>query len=200
MNEQIQILECPKCGAPVISEVCPYCHNATGYSVSEIDQDINIIECKEVHFDKQRFKTFGLFGGVFLFFGLLLIISQVNGPSAGTPLEGLFLVTTIFMSLFLFIPAACFLMPIILRGIRYLILKCFGKKIRGTVIGYCNDNFTVNGHTLQVVKILFEFKSGKYVMLYQLGTATQPYKVNSQIDVIYYKGIAMITKEMPDFI
>ena len=200
MNEEIHILECPKCGAPVISEVCPYCHNATGYSASEIDQDINIIECKEVHFDKQRFKIYGLFGGVFLFFGLLMVISQIMGPGSSGPLAGVFWVSTIIMSLFLFIPAGCFLFPLIIRGFRYCILKKCGRRIKGTVIGYCNDNFTVNGHTLQVVKILFEVKSGRYVMLYQLGTATQPYKINSKLDVIYYRGIAMITEEMPDFI
>lgn len=200
MNEEYHILECPKCGAPVTSEVCPYCHNATGYKESEIDDNLTVFECKEVHFDKQRITTFGMFGGIFLFFGLLLVVAQVTGPSVGGPLEGLFLVVTIIMSLFFFIPAACFLGPIVLRGIRYLILKCFGKKIRGTVIGYCNDNFIVNGHSLQVVKILFEFKSGKYIMLYQLGTATQPYKINSQISVVYFKGIAMITEDMPDFI
>ena len=40
---------CPSCGAPITTEVCPYCNVFTGLKSSDANMEYPVIECKEAH-------------------------------------------------------------------------------------------------------------------------------------------------------
>ena len=48
---------CPNCGAPITTEVCPYCNIMTGLDTKYADMEYPVIECKEASI---RFVNFWL--------------------------------------------------------------------------------------------------------------------------------------------
>ena len=42
-----QAKACPNCGAPITTEICPYCHNKTGLDTKNADMEYPVIDCKE---------------------------------------------------------------------------------------------------------------------------------------------------------
>lgn len=177
---------CSSCGAPITTEVCPYCNNMTGLDTKYADMEYPVIECKEasVGFWSVMFPM--IFALSFGFAGLVMpiIFLLIGGEEFPLP-----------MILF-FIPFAAIGIGAFVIGIkpilRYLSLKKHGKDIYATVYGYMDDNVLLNGNPAQIVKLLVQSNDGPKFILYQLGDIKQPFKVNSQIKLKVYKDIFLI--------
>lgn len=183
---------CPNCGAPVSTEVCPYCHAATGISTWQADMEYPVIDCKEanigfwtVFFPMIFAVSFGFFGFIFPFFFI-----------AG----GLKTMLFVFLACSLFGIIGIVSFVIALRPIiGHLKVKTKGKGIEGTVYGYINDNVYLNGEPAQVAKILVDTNDGPKFIMYQLGDIHQPYKINSKIKIKVYKDNFLIVKDQNDY-
>ncbi len=180
---------CPQCGAPITSEVCLFCENATNVNSQSAAMGYPTIDCKEV---SPGFWTV-LFPGIFLLSfpscsiaALLIAISPHDREEKS------------FLSLFIVVFGAIGIASLIIMFrpiIRYLILKMKGKRITGTVFGYLDDNVTMNGLPGQVVKILVHTKRGPRFLFYQLGRTDKPYAINSKVSLDVYKDMIRITKD-----
>lgn len=182
MNNKIN---CPNCGAPVTTEICPYCHTKTGLDTANSDMEYPVIECKEATIS---FMTVGfpmIFAVSFGFFGFVFPILFSLGDKSS------FLPVALFCSIFAIIGIAAFIIGI-RPLIRYLIIKRNGKDIIATVYGYMDDNLYINGSPAQIVKLLVNTNEGQRFILYQLGDIKKPYKINSQIELMVYKNYFLI--------
>ena len=172
-------LHCPNCGAPVTSEICPYCHVSTGLNTWSADMEYPVIECKEANIG------FWSVGFPFIF------VVAFGFASIGT--HTLIKGVSVF-DVFTIIAIVAFIIGI-RPIINYFILKNNGKEIDGTVYGYINDNVMINGAPAQVVKILVNTNEGPRFIMYQLASITQPYKINSKIKLKVYKNVFMILND-----
>ena len=183
---------CNNCGAPISTEVCPYCHAVTGISTWQADMEYPVIECKEanigfwtVFFPMIFALSFGFFGFFFPFFFIV---------------EGLKTMLIAFSVCSLFGIIGIISLVIAIRPIiSYMKVKSCGKEIEGTVYGYINDNMYLNGEPAQVAKILVDTNDGPKFIMYQLGNIHQPYKINSKIKLKVYKSNFLILKEEKNY-
>ncbi|MBR4733841.1 MAG: hypothetical protein IK081_13855 [Lachnospiraceae bacterium] len=184
-NEQIRGLNCKNCGAPVTTEICPFCGSATGLVTAQADMNYPVLECKEatlsfftVIFPAIFAFSFGFFGFAFPF------LFRAYG---GEEFLEVFLICIPFAA----IGIAAFV--IMLKPlIRYAMVKFKGTQITATVYGYMDDNLLINGVPAQVVKLLVNTPEGYRFILYQLGDTKQPYGVNSQVNLMVYKYYFLI--------
>ncbi len=179
----MQTTKCPNCGAPISSEVCPFCGNIIGIGSEDITPEYPVIDCRSA---KLSFFTtvfplifafsFGFFGFFFpIFFsgmeegGMVRLIcipfAVIGVVAAGITLYSLF---------------------------KYLIVKALGQDVTGTVYGYVDDSVIINGAPAQKVKILVDTKQGKRFILYSTGGTDQKYAVNSKIDLKVYKKYFLV--------
>lgn len=186
MKTKLKKMHCVNCGAPVTTEVCPYCNSATGLDTKYADMEYPIIECKEasISFWSVMFPMLFAFCFGFAGFGMPLMFFFMEPDELSLP-----------MILF-FIPFATIGVSAFVIGIkpilRYISLKRNGKDIYATVYGYMDDNVLLNGNPAQIVKLLVQSNDGPKFILYQLGDIKQPFKVNSTLKLIVYKDIFLI--------
>lgn len=183
---------CPNCGAPVSTEVCPYCHATTGISTWQADMEYPVIDCKEANITFWAVFFPMIFAVSFGFFGFVIPFFFIS--------EGLKTMLTAFLACSLFAIIGIVALVIALRTIiGYIKVKTKGKEIEGTVYGYMNDNLTINGEHAQIVKLLVNTNEGPRFILYQLGDIKQPYKINSKIKLIVYKDNFLIVNDKKDY-
>ena len=179
---------CPNCGAPVTTEICPYCNNFTGLDTKSANMDYPVINCREAHIN---FMNTG-FPLIFSFaFGIVPLITIVP-----------IILTQEMLALPFLLGDLVFL---IIGGVAGYIafnsfnkkskIKKYGKDIEATVYGYMNDNMLINGYPAQIVKLLVQTDEGPRFILYQLGDIKKPYKINSRIRLKVYKDIFAINEE-----
>lgn len=188
--EVIEKTECPNCGAPVTSEICPYCNTATGINTAAANMEYPVIECKEAHlgFFNTAFPI--IFAVGFGFFGFVFPIAFASTDQFKTVLA--------MCSIFALISVVAFV--IVLRTIiKYSLVKAKGKDINGIVYGYMDDNLLINGGPAQIVKIKVDTDEGPRFILYQTGDTKQPYKINGLIKLKVYKDIFRIEKENKEY-
>lgn len=180
-------MHCLNCGAPVTTEICPYCHSVTGLNTADAVMEYPVIDCKEANISFWNFFfpmifaiSFGFFGFVFPF---IFLLSD----------EGVFLEVALFCSIFGIISIIALVIAV-KTLIKYLIIKTKGKEIDAVVYGYMDDNFIINGNPAKIVKLLVNTNDGQKFILYQLGEIKQLYKVNSKIKLKVYKNIFYIIK------
>ncbi len=181
---------CPSCGAPVVSEICAYCGNATGLNTADADMEYPVLECKEVtlNFWTRDFPM--IFAAAFGIPGLILLIIYA----------AVFRNPIILLLGIPFTLGGVTAALIVLRTIlRYFKIKSQGKIIQGTVYGYMDDNFRINGQPTQIIKLLVETQRGPRFILYQLGSTHKQYGINDKVDLLVYKNYFMINtdKEKP---
>lgn len=193
--KNIEDLHCPNCGAPVTTEICPYCNVRTGLDTKYADMEYPVIECKEAVLNFWNTIFPGIFAvafgcaGLSSFFMLNSFESHFDDFTTGFKF---------FPIPFLLIGVSAFIIVIIhLR--RYLLVKSFGKEITATVYGYMDDNLYINGNPAQIVKLLVDTNEGKRFILYQLKDIKKPYKVNSIIDLVVYKNYFLISKKNKNY-
>ena len=66
--------KCPNCGAPLTTEICPYCYNVTGIDTLDTGIEYQVIECKEANVNFWNFWFPMIFAVVFGLFGILFSI------------------------------------------------------------------------------------------------------------------------------
>lgn len=176
---------CPNCGAPVTTEICPYCHAMTHLDTQEAAMEYPVIDCKEagigfwnVAFPMIFAVGFGFFGFIF---PLLFIFSGDED----------WLMVCLFCSIFAIVGVVSFVVAI-LPIIRTIIIKTKGHEIEATVYGYMDDNMLLNERPAQIVKLLVQTKDGPRFILYQLSDTKQPYQINSKIKLLAYKDKFLI--------
>ena len=179
---------CPNCGAPITTEICPYCDSKTGLEEDISSNDIPTIECKEATADisLSLFTLIFFFAFGFAGFVMPIIISQgQDGWTTLKPVEYL-----------IFLPFAAVsigsLIAFLLPFIRKIQVKLFGKEIEGEVHSYINDSLRINGVPAQVLRVLIETDEGPRYIKYELGTTQQPFKVNEKIKLRVYKDMFYI--------
>lgn len=177
---------CPNCGAPITTEICPYCNVMTGLETKNADMEYPVIECKEANI------------GFFLVFFPLIFAFAFGFAGFIMPILFFTIGGDVFpktMILF-FLPFAVIGIGAFIIGIkpviRYASLKTRGKDIDATVYGYMDDNMFINGNPAQIVKLLVQTNDGPKFILYQLGDIKQPFKINSNIKLKVYKDIFLI--------
>ncbi len=160
--------KCPSCGAPVKSEICPYCGTKTGFDTATAEMEYPVIKCKEMILD---FWSVG-FPLIFaLAFGTPGALCMIAAPFVGIPFSLIG-----FVSAFL----------IIRRLIGHALVKAKGRRITGIVYGYMDDDVYYNNEPGKVAKILVDTKKGKRFLLYQVGGTETPYKINRRIELLVY--------------
>lgn len=181
---------CPNCGAPVTSEVCPFCNTTTGVRSKEIAPEYPVIPCKsaKLSFFKTIFPmifavSFGFVGFVVPFF-----IDKID--SEGEKVSGF-----IFLPFAIISVVAAFITLLFMY--RYLITQWKGKECSGIVYGYVDDMVTINNVPAQKVKILINTDAGKRFILYSTGTTSRLYQINSRIELkVYKKYFLVMDKEV----
>ena len=182
-----QTTHCANCGAPATTEICPYCHVATGIDAISADMEYPVIECHEVNLGFWNVIFPLIFAVAFSLSGIMTIgiisITSLLGD------ESMFNFGYIFLTIGI-VALIITLIPII----RYLQIKRYGKEIEAAVYGYLNDNILINNQPAQIVKLLVDTNDGKKFILYQLGDTVKPYKINSKIKLKVYKNLFKIIK------
>ena len=185
------VRNCPKCGAPILSEVCQFCGTYIGkVATADLTPEYPVVECKLA---KIGFWTVGfplMFGGIFSCASIPLIWASDLMDKADSP-----------------VPMKVFLIPFILIGLislgfalyrifRTIQVKKSGTQRSGVVYGYMDDTVAYNGVNGQKVKILVDTSEGKKFILVPLGTTSKPYEVNSAVDVkLLDKWAAILPKK-----
>lgn len=186
MNDtnQSQLENCPSCGAPVTSEICPYCGNITGLDTARADMEYPVIECKEANIDFWSVCFPGIFAFMFGFAGVATIVGAFVGGEWFVAAMGLpFLLVGVGAGYFLVRTLS-----------RYTKIKTKGKQITATVYGYMDDNVLLNGRPAQIVKLLVQTPNGPRFILYQLGDTKQIFGVNTQVNLTVYEDCFLIDK------
>ena len=180
--------KCPNCGAPLTTEICPYCYNVTGLDTSSADMEYPVIECKEANVNFWNLWFPMIFAAVFGFFGFIFPIPFILFIKESI----LFIV--LLCGVFAVIGVGAFIFGI-KHVIRYNNVKRKGKEIEATVYGYMNDNILLNNMPAQIVKLLVNTNEGPRFILYQLGDIKRPYKINSKIKLLVYKDMFLVKEE-----
>ena len=153
---------CSNCGAPLTSEICPYCSVETGLDSSDVNMEYPVIECKEANINFWNVVFPMIFAVCFGFFGFIFPLIFLFTDNSN------FIFVSLFCSIFAIIGVIAFIIGI--RSIiRYMKIKLRGKEIDATVYGYMDDNVFLNGRPAQIVKLLISTDDGLKFILYQLG-------------------------------
>ncbi len=193
-NNQSVGLKCKNCGAPVTTEICPFCGQYTGLDTEYANTEYPVIDCKEANLN---FWT--------IIFPLIFVLSfgsvGVLMPIAATidNKEEFSLGIVAFVIPFAMV-AVGFSVVIIKNILGYVILKLRGKQITATVYGYVDDHVRYNGVPGQVVKLLVSTPDGYRFIMYQLKNTTHPYGINSKVNLLVYKDFFMIEKTKREYI
>ena len=67
---------CSNCGAPLTTEICPYCNVATGLDTRYADMEYPVIECKEANMGFWTVAFPMIFAVGFGFFGFVMPIAM----------------------------------------------------------------------------------------------------------------------------
>ena len=187
---EIEERNCSNCGAPITTEICPYCGTATNVTSSQANMEFPVIECKEAHLNFWNTVFPLIFAIMFGSFGLIFPLAFTIKSAFDEEMK---LSIWTFCSMFAIIGIIAFI--IVLKNvIQYLTIASKGDEIEGTVYGYMNDNVFLNGAPAQIVKIRIETDEGSRFILYQTGDTKQPYAINSKIKLKKHKNLFRIEK------
>lgn len=184
MNEYIEETTCYYCGAPVRTEICPYCGKPTGLNTQTAVLEYPEIECKEAHLNFWGTIFPLIFALSFGFFGF------AASPFFTYSTDEIIMVELMLLP-FKVISIVATLM-VIVNIWRYISIILFGKEIEGIVYGYFDDSVTYNNQPGQVCKILVTSRHGKRFIMYQLKDTKKPYKVNTSLPLSVYKNRFLI--------
>ncbi|MBR0148460.1 MAG: hypothetical protein IJM23_04605 [Lachnospiraceae bacterium] len=194
MSDSVKTINCKNCGAPVTSEICPFCGSMTGLDTLTADMEYPVLECKEANIGFWTVAFPAVFAIGFGYAGLVMPVmmfitkDQLDIPGTFAGFSVLFFLPFALVGI---VATVFTVIPIY----RYLMLKIKGKEIYGTVYGYCDDKVMLNNRPAQVVKILVQSPEGPRFIMYQMGTTDHPYGINTKIGLRVYKDMFMIEKK-----
>lgn len=187
-----EVRNCPKCGAPILSEVCQFCGTYIGeVATRDLTPEYPLVECKNV---KLGFWNIGfplLFGGIFLVVSLPMFIISFFIDDMTHEADGAGKFMTIFTIPFMLIGIIAIGIAI-KKFFNNLKIKKSGVVRNGIVYGYMDDTVAYNGVNGQKIKILVDSSEGKKFILLPLGTTSKLYEVNSAVQVLIHENYAMI--------
>ena len=170
---------CSFCGAPVRTEICPYCGKPTGLNTASAPMEYPELSCKEAQPDFWGIVFPMIFAVAFGFFGFIF-------PIVFSTIDGVGFMVKIICIPFAIIGVVSLL--IVLRNIlMYLSVVLFGKEIEGRVYGYADDTVLYNDIPGQVCKLLVTTSQGKRFIMYQLKNVKKPYPINTVVPLKVYK-------------
>ena len=171
---------CRHCGAPVLSEICPYCSSRTGIETEKTPMEYPIIECKEAHLSFWDTAFPAIFAVSFGWFGFYMPVFFYKVGEIEETWTLLFFIPFATVGI-----AATYI--VLSRIWRYITVVLFGKEIEGVVYGFQDDNVLLNGNPAQVAKILLHTPNGPRFIMYQLGNTSRPFKANDRLMIKVYK-------------
>lgn len=185
-----EVRSCPKCGAPLLSEVCQYCGTYIGeVATGDLTAEYPMIPCRLCKLT--IWNTIFPLGFVVGFLGMPLcmyaILDEVDMD---------FKVSLFFIP-FLLVGFG-FLLSFLWSMFNVLSVTFFGKVLEGTVYGYMDDTVAYNGVNGQKIKILVHARGGYKFILLPLGTTEKPYKVNKKVYVKVFRDRARIVYRKED--
>ncbi len=187
-----EVRNCPKCGAPILSEVCQFCGTYIGeVATADLTAEYPMIECKSAKLDFWHIGFPLMFGGIFLTVSVPMFILSFFSDSLAGSTEHSASFLRLFTIPFMLIGLIAVLFAI-RAFVRYLSIKKNGVIRSGVVYGYMDDTVAYNGVNGQKIKILVETSEGKKFILLPLGTTAKPYEVNSEVQVLLSDDSAMI--------
>lgn len=179
-------INCKNCGAPVTTEICPYCNSPTGLDTASANMEYPVLECKSAAlgfwttvFPLIFAASFGSIGFVFIVIGFVPDFGSAFFMALGLPI---------------FAIGAVSLGMVIRKLVINSKVKANGKPIKAVVYGYMDDNVLLNGAPAQIVKLLIETPHGKRFILFKTGGTTHPYGINSTINLRVYEDLFLIEK------
>ncbi|MBP5493328.1 MAG: hypothetical protein J6Y08_10850 [Clostridiales bacterium] len=182
------VRNCPKCGAPLLSEICQFCGTYIGeVATRDLTPEYPLVECKSAKVDFWNIGFNVMFGGIFAGVSIPMLIA-----------------TNVMDEIPFYVNF--FMLPFILFGLGSLWIAArrffFSMKVKtkgtlrsGIVYGYMDDTVAYNGVNGQKIKILLDTAEGKKFILLPLGTTAKPYEVNSTVDVRLYEEWAVIVSK-----
>ncbi len=194
MNDVQKVLNCRSCGAPVTSEICPYCGCRTGLDTQTANMDYPVLECKEADLNFWTVLFPLIFAVMFGGGGIMVFCSAfdpeiMHGSGEKMGLGSGFMMIFSLPFLLVGIGAAVI---VIKRIYRYILIKNRGKIIDAVVYGYANDIVSMNNTPAQVVKLLVDTPEGKRFVMYQLGKTSRPFGINTTIRLKVYRDCFLI--------
>ena len=186
---EINRVICKNCGAPITTEICPYCNTFTELPTNMANADYPVMDCKpaSLNFWKVGFPL--IFGVAFSIEPLIsLSMSGINDEFTNM----------IGINPFMIISIPFLLISIISFGIagmfisRYLKVKKYGTDTFATVYGYMQGGVYINGVPTYQIKLLVDTDDGPKFILYNLMQTIKPYGVNTKIKIRMYKNLFLI--------
>lgn len=169
---------CKNCGAPVTTEICPYCGSITGYKAANDEILYPTIK------NKSATLTFVTIGLPLIFAGMLTVFSIFIGFALfGMELNAF---QSLYVGFFFMIMAggALFAYYIPVSNIvRYTLASLFGKRVKGIVYGYKDGLIGVNGATVQDIKVLIEDGENSRFIKYKSNRSIQKLGINDEIEL-----------------
>ena len=184
--------KCPNCGASIETEICPYCHNNTGFDTASANMEYPVMNCKEATINYWSTWFPLIFAIGFAFFGIFILMlhSFILILQGEKNIDPIIIVGIVFC-----IVSIIFFIISIGTIIRNILIKVKGKEIEATVYGYTDDNMMINASYAQIIKLLVTMDGEKRFIFYQLKDTKKPYKINSKIKILFYKDIFMIKED-----
>lgn len=185
ITPKTQQIYCQSCGAPAVSEICPYCGTVTGLNTAEADMEYPVLDCKEATLSFWTVWFPMIFVVAFGMAGLSMLLISIVGSGDG------FLLLMGMPFLLIGVVASV----LVIRTLsRYVKVKTKGKNIQATVYGYMDDELLINNMPAKIVKLLVQTPNGPRFILYKLGNTLKPYGINDNIDIMVYQNYFMICK------
>ncbi|MBR3031751.1 MAG: hypothetical protein IKH92_01885 [Clostridiales bacterium] len=186
------VRSCPKCGAPLLSEVCQFCGTYIGeVATADLTPEYPLVECKNARLGFWNVGFPLIFGGIFLCVSLPMFLISLFVDSAFEGSGNMGKSMTLFTIPFMLIGFVA--IGIALRTVfRHLQVKKHGVERSGVVYGYMDDTVAYNGVNGQKVKILVDTSEGKKFILLPLGSTSKQYEVNSTVELKLKDNWALI--------
>ena len=182
-------ITCKNCGAPVTTEICPYCGSITGYKAANDEILHSAIK------NKSASLTFTTIGLPLIFAGMLTVFSIFIGIALFG--AGLHAFQSLYVGFFFVLMAGgalfAYYIPIS-HIIRYMLASLFGKRVKGIVYGYKDGVIVVNGATVQDIIILIEDGENSKYVKYKSNRTIQKLGINDEIELKNFKNIYIEAK------
>ncbi len=183
------VITCKNCGAPVTTEICPYCGSITGYKAANDKILHSAIK------NKSASLTFTTIGMPLIFAGMLTVFSICMGVALFGAKQNAFQMLGIGFFFVLMAGGALFAFYIpIINIIRYTLASLFGKRVKGIVYGYKDGIIAVNGATVQDIIVLIEDGENSKFIIYKSNRTIQKVGINDEVELKNFKNIYIEAK------
>lgn len=184
MNKNIKKFPCKNCGAPVTTDICPYCKANSGINQNLVDLEYPVLNYETMEKGNLSIVIIVLLV-VMLFF--LFPLTFIFDENKIFKFAGLFFA---IVELIVFMPIISKILSFI---IKYHMTEKYGDELIATVQGYMNDKHNVFNY--KTLKLLVDTPEEKGYILYRLNTQNKTYKIGSRIKLKVRKNACVIAND-----